>query len=120
MKKIYLRYDDEFSKPIICNYGPSWLILLLGSFYFLIKKDYKYFFITLITQLAVIILLASFIHNVKICVILIIIMLLIINLLFALNYNFIIIEELLKNNYIPYDQESTAILMKKGIYFKIT
>ena len=42
-----------------------------------------------------------------------------INLLFSLNYNLMVIESLLKKNYIPYGQESVDILREKGIYFKL-
>jgi len=119
MKKIYLRYDDEFSKPIECNYGPVWPILLLGPIYLLIKKDFKYFFIILLTQMFVIILMLTFIHDLKTNIIIITSMIFAINLLFSLNYNLMVIEGLLKKNYIPYGQESIDILREKGIYFKL-
>ena len=119
MRVIYLKYDDEFSKPIVCNYGPVWLITFLGPIYFAIKKDFKYFFITLITQLFVVVLITMFIKNHKIASIINISMIFAINLLFSLNYNLMVIESLLKKNYIPYGQESVDILREKGIYFKL-
>ena len=119
MRVIYLKYDDEFSKPIVCNYGPVWPITFLGPIYFAIKKDFKYFFITLITQLFVVVLITMFIKNHKIASIINISMIFAINLLFSLNYNLMVIESLLKKNYIPYGQESVDILREKVIYFKL-
>ena len=46
-------------------------------------------------------------------------MLFLINLLFAANYNMIVIEDLLKKGYVPLDYTSSNILIKKGIYFKL-
>ena len=46
-------------------------------------------------------------------------MLFVINLLFAANYNMIVIVELLKDGYVPLDYNSSDILIKKGIYFKL-
>ena len=43
----------------------------------------------------------------------------IINILFALNYNMIVIERLLKEGYYPMDYQSSDKLIKKGIYFKL-
>lgn len=119
MKKIYLKYDDEFSKPVSCNYGPVWPILLIGPIYFIIKKDYKYFIITIFTQILISILFLVAIKNIKVSLIMILTMLFTINFLFATNYNLIIIESLIKKNYIPYGQESIDILREKGIYFKL-
>ena len=48
-----------------------------------------------------------------------IIMLAVINLLFASNYNMLVIERLLKEGYYPVDYESSDKLIKKGIYFKL-
>ena len=46
-------------------------------------------------------------------------MLIIINLLFASNYNILVIERLLKEGYYPMDYDSSDKLIKKGIYFKL-
>mgnify|MGYP004514143255 CR=1 FL=1 len=119
MKKIYLKYDDEFSKPVSCDYGPVWQVLIIGPIYFIKKKDYKYFFIVLITQILISSLLLLSIKNIKISILMVIIMLSLINFLFATNYNMIVIESLIKQNYIPYGQESIDILRNKGIYFKL-
>lgn len=119
MRVIYLKYDDEFSKPIVCNYGPVWPILFLGPIYFIIRKDTKYFLITLLTQIFVVILITIFIKNIKVAIIINASMIFAINLLFALNYNLMVIESLLKDNYIPYGQESVDVLREKGIYFKL-
>ena len=48
-----------------------------------------------------------------------IIMLFLINMLFAANYNMIVIEDLLKSGYVPLDYYSSDLLIKKGIYFKL-
>ena len=48
-----------------------------------------------------------------------IIMIFIINLLFAYNYNLLVIERLLKEGYYPMDYNSSDKLIKKGIYFKL-
>ena len=40
-------------------------------------------------------------------------------MLFAANYNMIVIEELLKKGYVPLDYHSSDLLIKKGIYFKL-
>ena len=55
----------------------------------------------------------------KIGILICILMLLLINTLFAVNYNMIIIEDLLKKGYVPLDYNSSNILIKKGIYFKL-
>ena len=46
-------------------------------------------------------------------------MLLVINILFAANYNMIIVEDLLKKGYVPLDYNSSNLLIQKGIYFKL-
>ena len=43
----------------------------------------------------------------------------VINLLFASNYNMMVIERLLKEGYYPMDYSSSDKLIKKGIYFKL-
>ena len=46
-------------------------------------------------------------------------MIIITNILFAFNYNMIVIEKLLKEGYYPLDYNSSDKLIKKGIYFKL-
>ena len=47
------------------------------------------------------------------------IIIIIINVLFACNYNLLVIERLLKEGYYPMDYNSSEKLIKKGIYFKL-
>ena len=70
------------------------------------------------TEVAVSTLIMCFIPFI-IGIIICIAMLFVINLLFAANYNMIVIEELLKDGYVPLDNNSSDILIKKGIYFKL-
>ena len=117
MEKIYLKYDDI--RPYVeCDYGTVWQMLYMGPFYPLKKKDYKFFFIILILQIAictVMLILIPFPPSLIVCLI----MIFLINWLFALNYNMIIIEYLLKEGYVPMDFQSSDKLIKKGIYFKL-
>ena len=46
-------------------------------------------------------------------------MIFIIYTLFAFNYNMIVIESYLKKGYVPLDYNSSDLLIKKGIYFKL-
>jgi len=117
MQKIYLKYD-EYTPPIECNCGFIKEMVYLGFLYPIKKQNYKMFYIMLLTEVAVSTLILCFIPF-YIGIILCILMLLIINLLFAANYNMIIIEELLKKGYVPLDHNSSDILLKKGIYFKL-
>lgn len=117
MKKIYLKYDD-YNPPVECDYGFVKAMIYLGFLYPIKKGDYKMFYIMLMVSIAVSSLIMLFIPF-KIGIILCIIMLLLINLLFAANYNMIVIEDLLKKGYVPLDYNSSDILIKKGIYFKL-
>ena len=117
MKKIYLKYD-EYTPPIECDYGFISSMLYLGFLYPIRKKNYKMFYIILMTQVAVVTLIMCFIPF-KLGIVISLIMLFIINILFAFNYNMIIIEELLRNGYIPLDHNSSDLLIRKGIYFKL-
>ena len=120
MEKIYLRYDNkDIEKPYVeCDYGTAWKMIYLGPFYPLKKRDTKLFSIIILLQLAIITLMmimVPFPVNIWLCVFLIVL----INVLFAFNYNMIVIETLLKSGYVPMDYQSSDKLIKKGIYFKL-
>lgn len=117
MKKIYLKYD-EYNPPVECDYGFIPEMIYLGFLYPIKKKNYKMFYVMLMTEVAVSILIMCFIPFL-IGIITTIIMLFVINTLFAFNYNMIIIEEMLKRGYVPLDYNSSEILIKEGIYFKL-
>lgn len=119
MEKIYLKYDDN--RPCVeCDYGFAKDIILLGFLYPYKKGDLKFFLIMLLLQLAVCILLIILL-NIPILVKLLLcgIMIIVINILFACNYNMLVIERLLKEGYYPMDYDSSNKLIKKGIYFKL-
>ena len=99
MQKIYLKYD-EYTPPVECDYGFIPEMVYLGFLYPIKKKNYKMFYIMLMTEVAVSTLIMCFIPFI-IGIIICIVMLFVINLLFAANYN------------------SSDILIKKGIYFKL-
>lgn len=117
MQKVYLKYD-EYTPPVECDYGFIKEMIFLGFIYPAKKGNYKMFYIILMTEVAVSTLIMLFIPF-KIGIIVCILMLFFINTLFAANYNMIIIEELLKKGYVPLDYNSSNILIKKGIYFKL-
>ena len=117
MRKIYLKYD-EYTPPIECDYGFIKEMVYLGFLYPIKKQNYKMFYIMLLTEVAVSTLILCFIPF-YIGIIFCFLMLFLINILFAVNYNMIIIEELLKKGYVPLDHNSSDILLKKGIYFKL-
>lgn len=117
MQKIYLKYD-EYTPPVECDYGFIKEMIYLGFLYPLKKQDYKMFYLMMITEVAVSTLIMCFIPF-YVGIITCILMLFAINLLFAANYNMIIIEDLLKKGYVPLDYNSSNILLKKGIYFKL-
>lgn len=117
MQKVYLKYDD-YNPPVECDYGFITKMIYLGFLYPITKQNYKMFYIMMITETAVSSLIMAFIPF-KIGIIVTIIMLFVINTLFAANYNMIIIEELLKKGYTPLDYNSSNLLIKKGIYFKL-
>jgi len=117
MQKIYLKYD-EYNPPVECDYGFIPEMIYLGFLYPIKKRNYKMFYIILITEVAVSSLIMCFIPfyiGLSICML----MLFLINTLFAANYNMIVIEELLKRGYVPLDYNSSDLLIKKGIYFKL-
>ena len=114
MQKIYLKYD-EYTPPVECDYGFIPEMVYLGFLYPIKKKNYKMFYIMLMTEVAVSTLIMCFIPFI-IGIIICIAMLFVINLLFAANYNMIVIEELLKDGYVPLDYNSSDILIKKGTW----
>ncbi len=117
MQKIYLKYD-EYTPPVECDYGFIKEMIYLGFLYPIKKKNYKMFYIMLMTEVAVSTLIMCTIPF-KLGIIICLVMLFIINTLFAANYNMIVIEKLLKSGYVPLDYTSSEILIKKGIYFKL-
>ena len=119
VEKVYLKYDDV--RPCVeCDYGFASDLLLWGFMYPYKKGDMKFFSIILALQLAVCVLILILVPiHVFFKLLLCIIMILIINLLFAANYNMMVIESLLKEGYYPMDYQSSDKLIKKGIYFKL-
>ena len=117
MQKIYLKYD-EYTPPVECDYGFIKEMIYLGFLYPIKKKNYKMFYIMLMTEVAVSTLIMCTIPF-KLGIIICLVMLFILNTLFAANYNMIVIEKLLKSGYVPLDYTSSDILIKKGIYFKL-
>ena len=119
MEKVYLKYDDV--RPSVeCDYGFVPEIIWQGFFYPLKKGDMRFFFIMIILQFAVSVMLIILLPvQIMIKLILCIVMIFIINILFALNYNILVIEKLLKEGYYPIDYQSSEKLIKKGIYFKL-
>lgn len=119
MEKIYLKYDDI--RPCVeCDYGFVKEILFMGFLYPFKKGDLKFFGIMLSLQAAVcVLLIILFPIEIFYKLILCIVMIFIINLLFASNYNMLVIEQLLKEGYYPMDYNSSDKLIKKGIYFKL-
>ena len=117
MQKIYLKYD-EYTPPVECDYGFIKEMIYLGFLYPIKKKNYKMFYIMLMTEVAVSTLIMCTIPF-KLGILICLVMLCIINTLFAANYNMIVIEKLLKSGYVPLDYTSSDILIKKGIYFKL-
>ena len=119
MEKVYLKYDDV--RPCVeCDYGFQKEILYLGFMYPYQKGDIRHFFIMIALELAVCtLLIIMFNFSIIFKLLLCIIMIFIINLLFAVNYNMLVIERLLKEGYYPMDYNSSDKLIKKGIYFKL-
>ena len=86
--KIYLIYD-EYNPPVECDYGFIKEMIYLGFLYPLKKRNYKMFYIMLLTEVAVSSLIMAFIPF-KVGIITCILMLLLTNILFAGNYNMIV------------------------------
>ena len=118
MQKVYLKYSEDKVEEE-CDFGFVKALAFVGFIYPLIKKNYKMFFIILSVEVAVAILIMFFILPPTVGIIATICMIILINILFAANYNMIVIEEYLKKGYVPYDYNSSDLLLKKGIYFKI-
>ena len=118
MEKVYLKIDDN--NPMAeCDYGFIKEMTYLGFIYPLLKGNIKMFSIILSTEVSVAILIMFFILPPQIGIIATIFMIILTNILFAANYNMIVIEELLKKGYVPNDHNSSNLLIKKGIYFKL-
>lgn len=119
MEKVYLKYDDV--RPCVeCDYGFTKEILYMGFMYPFKKGDMRFFGIMFSLQLAICILLIILAPIPMVLLLLLcIIMIFMINLLFACNYNLLVIERLLKEGYYPMDYNSSEKLIKKGIYFKL-
>ena len=119
MEKVYLKYDDI--RPCVeCDYGFVPAIILLGFIYPFQKGDMKFFSIMISLQCFVCVLFIILVPgSVFVKLLLCIIMIFAINLLFAYNYNLLVIENLLKQGYYPMDYNSSEKLIKKGIYFKL-
>lgn len=117
MEKVYLKYDDV--RPCVeCDFGFAKEMIYKGFIYPYQKRDYKFFGIVLalhISVLTLILILVPF----PFCLFLYIFMYFVINFLFAVNYNMMVIESLLKEGYYPMDYSSSDKLIKKGIYFKL-
>lgn len=117
MQKVYLKLDDN--TPVVeCEWGFIKEMIYLGFLYPIKKQNYKMYYIMLMVQVAVSVLLMMFIPF-KIGIICVVFMILLINLLFAGNYNTIVIEEYLKKGYRPLDYNTSDLLIKKGIYFDL-
>ena len=119
MEKVYLKYDDV--RPCVeCDYGFTKEILYMGFMYPFKKGDMRFFGIMFSLQLAICILLIILAPIPMVLLLLLcIVMIFMINLLFACNYNLLVIERLLKVGYYPMDYNSSEKLIKKGIYFKL-
>ena len=116
----YHKKDGDIRRMIReCDYGFIKEMTYLGFFYPLKKKNYKMFSIVFLTEVSVTILLMLFILPPIAGIIATFILIILTNTLFAANYNMIIIEELLKRGYYPDDYNSSELLIKKGIYFKL-
>ena len=119
MDKVYLKYDDN--RPCVeCDYGFAKGMILLGFLYPIKKGDLKNSLLLFFLELAICVLLIvllkiDILYKVVICLGSIFF----VNLIFACNYNVIMIERLLREGYYPMDYESSDKLIKKGIYFKL-
>lgn len=118
MEKVYLKYDGG-NQNVTCDYGFIKEMTYLGFLYPLKKKNYKMSSVIFFTELSVTILIMFFILPPQIGIVASLFMIVLTNLLFAANYNMIIIEDLLKKGYVPCDYNSSNLLIKKGIYFRL-
>ena len=119
MEKVYLKYDDV--RPCVeCDFGFVPSMIWLGFLYPFKRGDMRFFSIIISLQFAVCVLNIILIPaGVIIKILMCLMMILMINILFAINYNLLVIERLLKEGYYPMDYQSSEKLIKKGIYFKL-
>ena len=118
MQKVYLKYnEDVVAEECPCGFAKG--ILCLGFLYPLIKKNFKFFLIILSLQASTTALILIFVKPLSIAIITSLCLIVLTNLLFAANYNMIVLEDYLKKGYTPYDYDSSNLLLKKGIYFKL-
>ncbi len=118
VEKVNLKYDRG-DTHISCDYGFIKEMTYMGFLYPLKKKNYKMFSVILFTEISVAILIMFFILPPIAGIFATIGMIILTNFLFAANYNMIIIEDLLKKGFVPCDYNSSNLLIKKGIYFKL-
>ena len=120
MDKIYLIYceHEEYRDPVECDFGVAWPMLYKGALYPYEKGDINRAWIVILVHLCVFILLLMSLPW-WLALLIGVGMLFLINFLFALNYNMIVIEGLLKQGYLPMDSASSDKLIEKGIYFKL-
>ena len=119
MDKVYLKYDDV--RPcVVCDFGFAPKLVIYGFIYPYLKKDLRFSLVMFFLQLAVCTLLIILVPvDVIFKIIMCLLMIMVINILFAFNYNLMVIEKLLKEGYYPMDYGSSDKLIKKGIYFKL-
>ncbi len=119
MDKIYLKIDN-IRPAVECDFGLAKEMIFLGFLYPFKKGDLYHFSIVLTLQIAICTLISILVPiDAQYKLLLCLIMIIIINILFAFNYNMIVIERLLKEGYYPVDYNSSDKLIKKGIYFKL-
>lgn len=112
-----IKIKDNGRDVSICETGFSFGVLFFGPIKPLLKKDYKYAVIIFITQILLCILMWLFIKNVLALIISCGYIIILINLLFAVNYNRLYLEDLIDKGYMPRDGFEGVKLYKKGIYY---
>lgn len=119
-KKIYLYYENDINDVVELNKGCIKELLYFGCYYAYKNKDKssKIFYIMLILKICLFILFIIFLP-IFISILLFIIFNFLINFLFSYNYNDIILNDYIKNGYVPLDKDSADYLLEKGIYFKL-
>ena len=118
MERIYLKKNEKNGYAIELDYGNVYAILLLGILYPIRKKHYWIILPILLTEVfscLLVLLIIPIEYSIYLCVLL----LFITRLLFVYNYNMIVIEHYIKNNFVPITYESCDKLLKKGIYFTL-
>lgn len=116
--KIYLYYENDINDIVELDIGNIKEILYLGSYYAYKNKHNKLFYIILILKICLLVLFLIFLP-IFVSVLLFIVFSFLINFLFSYNYNDIIIEQYIKQGYVPLTRESSDYLIEKGIYFKL-